>query len=85
MKRADSSGLKTVLHDRLRQIMIEEGEDPDAFEFESHEFEWAKKLESKIEASSKQSESARLSLEAKIEESSNSRNLLDCHSSQKSK
>ncbi|VEN36179.1 unnamed protein product, partial [Callosobruchus maculatus] len=67
---ADSSGLKAVLQDRLRQIMIEEGEDPDTFEFESPEFEWAKKLEAKIEASSKQieastkqSESARLSLE----------------------
>ncbi|VEN58684.1 unnamed protein product [Callosobruchus maculatus] len=50
--------------------MIEEGEDPDTFEFESPEFEWAKKLEAKLEASSKQieastkqSESARLSLE----------------------
>ncbi|VEN43886.1 unnamed protein product, partial [Callosobruchus maculatus] len=65
---ADSSGLKAVLQDR--QIMIEEGEDPDTFEFQSPEFEWAKKLEAKIEASSKQneastkqSESARLSLE----------------------
>ncbi|VEN48259.1 unnamed protein product, partial [Callosobruchus maculatus] len=50
---ADSSGLKAVLHN---------------FEFETPEFEWAKKLEAKIEASSKkieesskQSESARLS------------------------
>ncbi|VEN54266.1 unnamed protein product, partial [Callosobruchus maculatus] len=71
---ADISGLKAVLQDRLRQIMIEEGEDPDTFEFESPEFEWAKKLEAKIETSSKQieesskqSESARLSLEAKNE------------------
>nr|CAI5853239.1 unnamed protein product [Callosobruchus analis] len=36
--------------------MIEEREDPDTFEFESPEFEWAKKLKSKIEVSSKQIE-----------------------------
>ncbi|VEN47729.1 unnamed protein product, partial [Callosobruchus maculatus] len=31
---ADSSGLKAVLQDRLRQIIIEDGEDPDTFQFE---------------------------------------------------
>ncbi|VEN39164.1 unnamed protein product [Callosobruchus maculatus] len=36
---ADSSGLKAVLQDRLRQLMIEEGEDPETFEFESPELE----------------------------------------------
>ncbi|VEN56456.1 unnamed protein product, partial [Callosobruchus maculatus] len=48
--------------------MIEEGEDPDTFEFESPEFEWAKKLEAK----SKQA--------PKTKQAPNSRNLLDCRS-----
>ncbi|VEN44525.1 unnamed protein product [Callosobruchus maculatus] len=61
---ADSSGLKAVLQGRLRQIMIEEGEDPDTFEFESPEFEWTKKLEAKIEASSKQIEASTKQLES---------------------
>nr|CAI5817906.1 unnamed protein product [Callosobruchus analis] len=36
---ADSRELKAVLQDRLRQIMTEESEDPDTFEFESPEIE----------------------------------------------
>lgn len=45
----DSTGLKKILQDRIRQVMIQNGEVPDSFEFESSDFE---RLEAKMERNS---------------------------------